>query len=67
MEWVDNGGYLMLVPETPGTPDPVVDMFDLVWTDSLLQSESENEAPGDAQAKRPPKPSQQPVVVPGAA
>ena len=67
MEWVDNGGYLMLVPETPGTPDPVVDMFDLVWTDSLLQSESEDEAPGDAQAKRPPKPSQRPVVVPGAA
>ena len=67
MEWVNSGGYLMLVPEAPGTPDPVVDMFDLVWTDALLESESEDEAPGDPQVKRPPKPSRRPVVVPGTA
>ena len=67
MEWVNNGGYLMLVPEAPGTPDPVVDMFNLVWTDSLLESENGDEGARDPQRNRPPKPSQRPVVVPGAA
>ena len=67
MEWVNSGGYLMLVPEGPGTPDPVVDVFDLVWTDALLESENQDEAPGDPQRNRPPKPSQRPVVVPGTA
>jgi len=67
MEWVNSGGYLILIPEAPGTPDPVVDMFDLVWTDVLLESESDDEVPGEPQSKLPPKPSQRPVVVPGAA
>jgi len=67
MEWVNRGGYLMLIPETPGTPDPVVDTFDLVWTDVLLESENEDEAPGSPRATRPPKPSQRPVAVPGTA
>ena len=46
MEWVNSGGYLMLVPEGPGTPDPVVDVFDLVWTDSLRESRTRTTRPG---------------------
>jgi hypothetical protein len=34
-EWVDRGGYLLLVPEVQGAPDPVTDVFELAWTDSL--------------------------------
>jgi len=66
MEWVNSGGYLILVPETPDTPDAVVDVFDLAWTDALREAENDDEVPGE-QSKPPPKPSQRPVIVPGAA
>lgn len=55
LQWVTSGGYLILVPEVSGTPDPLVDMFDLIWTDTLLESED-----------LPPKPSRRPVLIPGA-
>ena len=67
MRWVSRGGYLILVPETLNTPDPVADLFDLVWTDSLRESEDSDAAFGEPQPTRPPRASQRAVVVPGTA
>jgi hypothetical protein len=39
MRWVDGGGYLILVPELGDAPDPLIDLFDLVWTESESQED----------------------------
>jgi hypothetical protein len=66
MRWVSGGGFLILVPETPNTPDPVADLFDLVWTSSLRGSEDGDDPLAEPQPTQPPRPSQRAVVVPGA-
>jgi hypothetical protein len=65
MQWVSRGGYLILAPETLNTPDPVADVFDLVWTDSLRESE-DSDAAGQPHPTRPPRTSRA-VLVPGTA
>jgi hypothetical protein len=63
MRWVDGGGYLILVPELGDTPDPLVDLFDLVWTDT----DNPNERNPASSPSSPPGPERLRVTIPGAA
>lgn len=65
MQWVDRGGYLILVPETADTPDALADLFDLVWTDTLRKSEDDSEPPIQLDVEAPGL-EQLPVNIPGA-
>lgn len=81
MAWVASGGYLIVVPEFPGTSDPIckklgVGKFEFDKKELMnLQADDEDdeedtpppEAAKPRPAKRPPKPKTIAVRIPGAA
>jgi hypothetical protein len=65
MDWVNRGGYLIVAPETPGTPDTIADDLELAWTETLRETD-ENGEPNPQARKLPPAPEQLSVNIPGA-
>lgn len=47
-QWVEEGGYLILVPEIDGTPDLLVDDLDLEWATPAGDATAESEEVDDA-------------------
>ncbi len=63
LAWVEQGGYLIVAPERPGTKDPLLDYFDISCDCSSKTPQTEPQAA----AKKPRPPESIPVAIPGKA
>jgi uncharacterized protein DUF4350 len=65
MRWVENGGYLIVVPEAGLIPDSIVDRFDLRWAEPRASHEDKTEPAGtDSDAQAPQRPDATAPVAP---